>query len=75
MKIQAKAQRIRRYVKRSKQFSQNQMFMFANDRKKFFRNLGKDQISVEKTPKKEATETFWRNILENDREPTIQQSG
>lgn len=45
MKIQAKAQRIRRYVKRSKQFSQNQMF--ANDRKKFFRNLGKDQISVE----------------------------
>ncbi|XP_073231990.1 uncharacterized protein [Porites lutea] len=66
MKIQAKAQRIRRYVKRSKQFSQNQMF--ANDRKKFFRNLGKDQISVEKPPKKEATETFWRNILENDRE-------
>ena len=42
--------------------------MFANDRKKFFRNLGKDQISVEKPPKKEATETFWRNILENDRE-------
>ena len=26
MKIQAKAQRIRRYVKRSKQFSQNQVF-------------------------------------------------
>ena len=42
--------------------------MFANDRKKFFRNLGKDQISVEKPPKKDATETFWRNILENDRE-------
>ena len=54
MKIQAKAQRIdQRYVKRSKQFSQNQMF--ANDRKKFLRNLGKDQISVEKPPKKEAT--------------------
>ena len=25
-------------------------------------------LSVEKPPKKEATETFWRNILENDRE-------
>ena len=42
--------------------------MFANDRKNIVRNLGKDQISVEKRPKKEATETFWRNILENDRE-------
>ena len=66
MKIQGKAQRIRRYVKRSKQFSQNQMF--TNNRKKVFRNLGKEQISVEKPPKKEATEAFWRNILENDRE-------
>ena len=25
-------------------------------------------LSVQKPPKKEATETFWRNILENDRE-------
>ena len=65
MKILAKAQRIRRYEKRSKQFKQNQMF--ANNRKKFFRNLGKEQVPVEKPPKKEATETFWRSILENDR--------
>ena len=42
--------------------------MFANNRKKFFRNLGKEHVPVEKPPKKEATETFWRNILENDRE-------
>ena len=42
--------------------------MFANNRKKFFRRLGKEQISVEKPPKKEATETFWRTILENNRE-------
>ena len=66
MEILAKAQRIRRYEKRSKQYKQNQMF--ANNRKKFFRNLGKEQVPVEKPPKKEATETFWRNILENDRE-------
>ena len=58
MKILAKAQRIRRYEKRSKQYKQNQMF--ANNRKKFFRNLGKEQVPVEKPPKKEATQTFWR---------------
>ena len=64
MKILAKAQTIRRYEKRSKQYKQNQMF--ANNGKKFFRNLGKEQLPVGKPPKKEATETFWRNILEND---------
>ena len=42
--------------------------MFANNRKELFRNLGKEQILVEKPRKKEETETFWRNILENDRE-------
>ena len=42
--------------------------MFANNRKKLLRNLGKEQVPVEKPPTKEATETFWRNILENDRE-------
>ena len=41
--------------------------MFANNRKKFFRRLGKEQISVEKPPKKDATKTFWRTILENNR--------
>ena len=66
MKIQAKAQRIRRYVKRSKQYRKNQMF--SNNRKTFLRNLSNDQILVEKPPNKEATETFWRNILESDRE-------
>ena len=42
--------------------------MFANNRKKFFRNLGKEQVPVEKPSKKEATETFWLSILENDRD-------
>ena len=41
--------------------------MFANNRKKFFRNR-KEQISVEKLPKKEALETFWCSILKNNRE-------
>ena len=67
-KIEAESpnKRIRRYVKRSKYYRQNQMF--ANNRKELFRNLGKEYILVEKPRKKEETETFWRNILENDRE-------
>ena len=64
MRIQAKAQRIRRYVKRSKQFSQNKMF--ANNRKKFFRSLGKEQISVENHLRKKQLKHFgvpsWRTI-------------
>ena len=67
-KIEAESpnKRIRRYEKRSKYYKQNQMF--ANNRKELFRNLGKEQILVEKPRKKEETETFWRNMLENDRE-------
>ena len=43
--------------------------MFANDRKKFFRNLDKEQISVEKPPKKKKQQNkFWCSILENNRE-------
>ena len=42
--------------------------MYVKNSKKFFRSLGKEQILVEKPPKKEATETFWRAILENNRE-------
>ena len=46
MKIQVKAQKLRRFVKRRKQFSQNQML--ANNSKKFFRSLDKEQTLVEK---------------------------
>ena len=42
--------------------------MFANNREKFFTTLGKEHISVEKPPKKEETETFWRSVLESNRE-------
>ena len=60
--------------KTSKQVSQNQIF--PNNRNKFFRNLGKEHISVEKPPKKEPTETFWHSLLENIMESTtIQQGG
>ena len=54
MKIQAKAQRLRRYDKRSKQYNQNRMF--NKDRKKFYRSLGKEEIKVENPPSKEEIE-------------------
>ena len=38
--LQAKAQRIRRYTKRSEQYKQNKMF--REDSKSFYRELGKD---------------------------------
>ena len=44
MKIQAKAQRIRRHVKRSKQFSQNQMF--ANNKKSSSETLVKNRCQL-----------------------------
>ena len=61
MKIQAKAQRLRRYNKRSKQYNQNRLF--NKDRKKFYRSLGKEEIKVENPPSKEEIEKFWSGIL------------
>ena len=61
MKIQAKAQRLRRYDKRSKQYRQNRLF--NKDRKKFYRSLGKEETPVENPPSKEQIEQFWRGIL------------
>ena len=47
MKIQAKPQRIRRHVKRSKQFSQNQMF--ANIEKSWSETLVKNRCQLKTT--------------------------
>ena len=44
--LQAKAQRIRRYTKRSDQYKQNKMF--REDAKRFYRKLGKKTIQIEK---------------------------
>ena len=49
-KIQLKAQRMRRYDKRSKFYCQNNTFKM--DKKKFYRELGKTQMTVEKPLKK-----------------------
>ena len=49
-KIQLKAQRMRRYDKKSKFYCQNNTFKM--DKKKFYRELGKTQMTVEKPLKK-----------------------
>ena len=46
--LEAKAQRLRRYTKRSEQYKQNKMF--REDSKTFYRELGKKTIQIEKPP-------------------------
>ena len=49
--------------------------MFVNNRKTFFRNLGKDHILVEKPPNKGATVHFGVASGRAVESTTIQQSG
>ena len=65
-KIELKAQRLRRYEKRTKFYRKNNIL--KTDKKKFYRKLGKSQVNVEKPPSKEEVETFWTSVwgTEND---------
>ena len=63
--IQAKAKRIRRYEKRRKQFRQNKVF--KTDPKKFYRQLGKNQIEVKEPPPLDKVEDFWSKIWEDEK--------
>ena len=56
LKIQLKAQRMRRYEKRTKVCRQNNTF--KTDKKTFYRELGKSQVNIEKPPSNEEIETF-----------------
>ena len=62
--LQAKAQRLRRYTKRSEQYKQNKMF--REDSKRFYRELGKMTIQIEKPPDIGEVKKFWQNILEQE---------
>ena len=57
-------QRLRRYTKRSEQYKQNKMF--REDSKKFYRELGKKTIQIEKPPDIGEVKKFWQNILEQE---------
>ena len=59
-KVQAKAQRIRRYEKRDTEYSQNKMF--KEDNKKFYRNLGMKNIEVRKPPSMAEAETYEKSL-------------
>ncbi|XP_070411336.1 golgin subfamily A member 6-like protein 25 [Nothobranchius furzeri] len=63
--IQAKAQRIRRYEKRSKHFRHNNVFKV--DPKKFYKELGKKQIEIKELPSLEKVEEFWSNVWEKEK--------
>ena len=59
-KMQAKAQRIRRYKKRETDYSQNKMF--KEDTKKFYRNLGMKNIEARVPPSMAEEETYWKSL-------------
>ena len=59
-KIQVKAQRERRFDKRNKFYRQNKIFQ--TDAKKFYREIGKNQVMVKETPPKDSIENFWKGI-------------
>ena len=61
-KIQVKAQRERRFDKRNKFYRQNKIFQ--TDAKKFYREMGKNQVMVKDTPPKDSVEKFWKGIWE-----------
>ena len=62
--LQAKAQRLRRYTKRSEQYKQNKMF--REDSKRFYRELGEKTIQIEKPPDIGEVKKFWQDILEQE---------
>jgi len=59
-KLQAKAQRIRRYEKRETQYSQNKMF--KEDTKRFYRKLGMKNIKAREPPLMAERETYWKSL-------------
>ena len=56
------SQRIRRYQKRSNQFSHNRSF--ETNCKSFYRNIKGDSSDIGETPEKEKVEEFWKGIYE-----------
>ena len=65
-KIQLRAQRIRRCDKGSKFYRQNNTFKM--DKKKFCRELGKTQVTIEKSSSKKEVEKFWTSIWVTEKE-------
>ena len=65
-KMQLKAQRLRRFDKRNRFYRQN--MIFKKDAKKFYREVGKETITINEPPSMEAVEEFWKNIWSEEKE-------
>jgi hypothetical protein len=59
-KVQAKAQRLRRYEKRETQYSENKMF--KEDTKRFYKNLGMKNLEAKEPPFMAEAETYWKSL-------------
>ena len=59
-RIQLKAQRKRRYEKRTRFYKQNNTF--KSNKKKFYREIGETMKPVQKPPPKEEVRNFWNKI-------------
>ena len=62
--LQSKAQKLRRYIKRSEQYKKNKRF--RDDTKRFYGELGKKTIQIEIPPDMAEAKTFWQNKLEQE---------
>jgi hypothetical protein len=61
-KVQAKAQRMRRYEKRKKQYIQNKMF--KEDTKQFYRYLGAKITAINNHSHMEEAALYWKSLWE-----------
>ena len=64
-KIQAKAQRLKRFDKRSRQFRQNKLF--KTNPRLLYRELGNTKLTINDPPSADEVERFWKSILEDDK--------
>ena len=65
-KIQLKAQRIKRFEKRSNFYRQNKIFQ--TDAKRFYREIGKQSTEIKEAPTIEKVQEFWQAIWSNPKE-------
>ena len=64
-KMQLKAQRLSRYEKRNTFYSQNVIFKRAG--KNFYREIGKETITVNVALSIEEVENFWKDIWSEEK--------
>ena len=65
-KIPVKAQRVRRFKKRTKFYKQNKLF--KTDMQKFYREMGKQIIEIKESPPTKEVEKFWKKIWSSEKE-------